>query len=91
MEARSLPASTWPSSINGTENNAKEIVLMMWLRGYDNHGWQNAHGQFASQKCDRRMEEAMRWSLLEGLQYPVLVPPLALSLPTRGEGGRLPD
>jgi hypothetical protein len=41
---------------------------MMWLRGYDNNGWQNAHGHFASQKYNRRMEEAMHWSLLEELQ-----------------------
>ena len=33
------------------------------------------------------MIEAMRWFLLEGFPSPVLVPPLALSLPARA--GRL--
>jgi len=34
------------------KNHAKEFVLLMWFRGEDKNGWQNAHGHFVSQKGD---------------------------------------
>src|SRR5205085_9749548 len=82
--------------MNGTKNNVKEFPLLMWYRGADKNGRQNAHGHFVSQKGDGRTGEAMRWFQLPRFESLVveaslLVSPLALFLPTHGEGGMLLD
>src|ERR1051326_4557645 len=37
METGDKGCGYWPLSMNGTKNNAKEIVLITWRRGYDNN------------------------------------------------------